>query len=195
MISPSWKSLRRARTKKKSLLSIETNKVSNFLRAARRVERTGTSPFDQSFFLSFFRQRNKIFKSSGRRLSQLPSCIALGCRCGNLWRRATWRETPRLLGPLWLYILERLAAVRFRLVRSFAGKGNKSKSTMMMTCSWWHIPFCHWELIDWHRHWHWRKMNAFCARSRCYDDQFTRTGRSRSTIRLLVGCEDVNVGV
>lgn len=130
MISPSWKSLRRARTKKKSLLSIETNKVSNSLRAARRVERTGTSPFDPSFFFLSFDKGTKY-------LNRLADVYHNSLRASRLVVvAAIYGDEPRgekLLAFLvlsGLYILERLAAVRFRLVRSFAGKRNESKSTI-----------------------------------------------------------------
>lgn len=46
-----------------------------------------------------------------------------------------------------------------------------------MTRSWRHIPLCHWKLIDWHRHWHWRKMNALLVHSATMKSTRAQAGR------------------
>lgn len=141
MISPSWKSLRRAKTKK--ITTIGRNKVFNSLRA-RRVERTAATghPFDPSFLLVLSFSFDKGTKCLNRladvyhnflRASRILLLLLLLLSWQSR-RRVTWREAPRLSLVLSGYTLRVFNVSRDHPlpVRSFDDNGNESKSTMMM---------------------------------------------------------------
>lgn len=139
-----WDALR---TKKRSLLSVETNKVSNFLRA-RRVEHTAATghPSLLGYVWSIFpprafsRQRNKMFKSSGRRLSQLPSCIAR-CYCCCYCCCDDESRGEKLLAFPWSSLAIQLRVSNISRdhslpARSLDDNKNENESTMTMINPW-----------------------------------------------------------
>lgn len=110
MISPSWKSLRRARTKK--ITTIGKNKVSNSLRA-RRVEHTALQDirlihlFSSCLFLSFDKGTKCLNRLADvyhnfLRASRVLVVVAVGVTAIATANHVERSSSP-FLGPLWLY--------------------------------------------------------------------------------------------